>query len=157
MVGCNKSAPKPAKPPDEPPKDAAHQIAEAEDEFQSAFTVGGTYRAEARQAAVDLVKTQLSTWSIKGIASHEYKGQVYDVDVEIERKGKRLVLSFFVRKFFPESGEPYWQARLERGSLERRLEHIEDDGILKELNDAKDKINDLEKELGSKDSQREDE
>lgn len=94
-------------------------------------------RTAARNAVVDFVKTHLSGWKVKGISSQAFEDHIFSMDANIEKEGHEAVIIFDVRKFFPDSGEPYWLAvpvnkfRLDRfhaltdAELKQKLEDAE--------------------------------
>jgi hypothetical protein len=101
-------------------------------------------RAEARQAVTEFLNNKLPAWKINGLSSTVFEDGVVWVAVDIERDGKGGVLNLAVRKFFPESGEPYWKAFLLDKSLKQQLHAVADAEVWKKLNDAKEEIENLQ-------------
>ena len=105
LVGCG---PAPEKSEPEPTPNPATHVARTEANFQTlAPDLDDVSRSEARQTARDFVKTKLPNWSVKGTSAQMYDNKIFWVDVDIENKGASIVVSFYVEKFFPETGNPY--------------------------------------------------
>src|SRR5260370_29024103 len=135
-VSCSPSgrSAKPSPTPDDP----ATRAARAEEKFHDFdFDRKGEMGTAARNAVIDFVKAHLPGWRVKGISSQTFEDHVFSMDTNIEREGHEAVITFDVRRFFPDSGDPYWLAvpvnkfRLDRfraltdAELKQRLEEAE--------------------------------
>lgn len=118
------------------PQSQAQQVAGEEDGFQRRRRFLDEARAEARQVAADYLKQKLPTWAVKGIASTEYQAGIYWVAVDVTKGNRSVVISLAVRKFFPESGEPYWKAVPLHRTLAQQLHDLDDATTWERLNDA---------------------
>lgn len=128
------------KPADTPPPNAAA----LEVEFQNQDDPKGEIRAQARQAVLDFVSRNLSTWSVKGMSSQRFYQNVFDIDADLEKDGKHFGVTFFTEKFFPESGEPYWLAIPVNKFTRERLRRLSDDELLKLYSKARQELDDLQ-------------
>jgi len=129
--------------PSPSPASAINQAAEAESEFQVLGDLDNSVRAEARHTASEFVASKLPTWKIKGLSSQIYQDNVVWVAVDIEKEGKGGILNIAVRRFFPESGEPYWKAFLLDKSLRQQLHDMADADLWKRLNETKEELENL--------------
>jgi hypothetical protein len=120
------------------PDDPKTRAARAEERFHDFdIDLKGETRTAARNAVIEFVRTHLPSWTVRGISSQEFEDHIFSMDANIERKGHEAVVTFDVRKFFPDSGEPYWLAvpvnkfRLDRfraltdAELKQKLEEAE--------------------------------
>lgn len=132
-INCGGQKEKEAKP--SPQLTKAQAVAEKEEEFQ--LSAGETEtRAEARQAAIKFATEHLPKWKIQGVQSEAYANGTYRVAVDIGLGKRRESLVLVVARFFPEEGEPYWQAHLLTNTLRDALHDTEDYERLKKLNEA---------------------
>src|SRR5437870_11742521 len=108
-----------------------------EQEFQNRWITSSSSEAEeyqvreqARATVTDFVKNNLPGWTVKGVSS-ECTLKIFSIDADLEKQGRHVVLTFDVRKFFPEAGEPYWVAvpltkfREDRLDLMKRLDNAQ--------------------------------
>jgi len=133
----NKATPTPT------PQSPAQRVAESESEFQQDWR-DDAVRAEARQAAINFLKAKAPDWKIKGVSSEPYKHGSYWVAVDLEKDKRTAVIPFLVRKFFPESGDPYWRVIFLRSTFEAQEHALHDADLLKQLDEAETKIYELE-------------
>ena len=74
------------------------------------------------------------------MASQSYESNVFWVDVDLENGQRKRILSLIVKRFFPESGEPYWKAFPIDRSHASQLHYAHDGETQRQLNEANDKI-----------------
>src|SRR5687768_5173115 len=117
------------------PKSNAVLVAESEGDFQQKGDFENTMRAEVRETVGETIKSKLPSWTIKGIATELYHGNVFWVAVDIEKAGKSVVINLVAKKFFPESGNAYWKAILATESVKQQLHNMNDADIWKKLNE----------------------
>lgn len=142
--GCssssNKANSKPTPKLDDPKTHAARQ----EEDFQAyGSDIEGGLRTEARHAVLDFVKESLPGWNVKGMACQLREMSIFSIDADLEKQGKHAVITFDTRKFFPESGDPYWLAVPVNKFRLDRLHDLTDAGKAKELQEAEDTIDQL--------------
>ena len=133
------------------PESPAAHAAKSEADFQMFGDLENTVRKEARQAVTEFIASKLPAWKIKGMSSKVFEDNIVWVAVDIEKDGKGGVLNLAVRKFFPESGEPYWKAFLLDNTLKQQLHAMADAELWKKLNDAKQELEDLQNPPDSED------
>ena len=109
LSGCDSSSNTNNASPTPTPKSKAVVVAESESDFQQQPDFENLMRAEVRQTVSETVKAKLPSWTIKGLAIEPYQNNVFWVAADIEMGHKNVVLSLVVRRFFPESGNPYWK------------------------------------------------
>ena len=95
-------------------------------------------RAEVRQAAANLIRERIPTWTVKGTHLTAYRDNEFWVVVDIQRDQERRTVELEVLRFFPEEGEPYWKARLLTLKRQQMRHDAGDAETLKQLNDALD-------------------
>jgi len=134
-AGCYESE-SPKASPTPRPNNPATRIANDEKTFQLDSDAGLEFQSQARSAAVDFIKQKLPAAIVKGEWSQRYKNNVFWIDVDVEVNGQRVVVPLVLRKFFPETGEPYWRAVLLSTDLRERQRLTRDEEILKQLNEA---------------------
>jgi hypothetical protein len=143
LIGCsgtgNNSSATPTPTPDDPKTKAARE----EQHFQE-FAIeklNGEMRAQARNAVAEFVKSYLPGWTLKAISSQAYDGtNTYSMDADLERQNHHIVITFDVRKFFPDSGDSYWLAvPLNRFRFDR-LHALTDADLRKQLEDAQNEL-----------------
>jgi hypothetical protein len=132
-VGCSGANTQSSNRADNP----ATRSARFEEEFQNQADKNGEIRSEARQAVLDYIKTNLSTWNVKGMSCEEFNRNNFAIDADLEKDGQHVVLTLYTEKFFPESGDPYWVAiPVTRERLDRL--HVQsDEDLLKQLEKAR--------------------
>jgi hypothetical protein len=113
-----------------------------EREFQGGDVIGTREedRAEARKAVTEFVNKNLPGWNIKGMSSQVYPGVVFSIDADLEKSDGHVVVTYDVRKFFPESDSPYWLAVPVNKYRLDRLHKLSDTNVLEQLRDAKEAI-----------------
>jgi hypothetical protein len=126
------------------PDNPATRAARDERDFQGGDVIAtredGQDRTDARLAVTAYVNQNLPGWNIKGMSSQVYPGLVFSIDADLEKSGKRVVVTFDTRKFFPDTGEAYWlPVPVNKYRLDR-LHELSDMEILEDLKDAKDQI-----------------
>jgi hypothetical protein len=119
------------------PESPAARVARLEDEFQNADDDDNKMRAEVREAVTEYVKNKLPRWTIKGLSTQPYQGNIFWVDVDLKNDNQVAVVSLSARKFFSDSGDSYWRVTLLDKALGDRLRDLDDTNLLKELNAAK--------------------
>ena len=128
--------------PSPTPDDPITRPARLERDFQGGEVVGtddeGEMRTEVRQAVSDFVKTNLPGWNIKGMSSQVYPGYVFSVDADLEKQDSHMIVTFDTRKFFPQSGDPYWLAVPANKYRLDRLHKLGDSDVLEHLRDSTD-------------------
>ena len=97
-------------------------------------------RTEARQAVTEFVKKNLEGWNIKGMSSQVYPGYAFSIDADLEKADTHMVLTFDVRKFFPESGDAYWLAVPENKYRLDRLHKLSDVFLRKQLRKTEEQL-----------------
>jgi hypothetical protein len=126
------------------PDDPNTRPARLERTFQGGSVIGtddeGKLRTEARQAVTEFVKKNLQGWDIKGMSSQVYPGYVFSIDADLEKSDSHMVVTFDVRRFFPESGDAYWLAIPANRYRLDRLHKLSDTDVLEQLRDAKEGI-----------------
>lgn len=125
------------------PKPAGVVVAESESDFQEESDWNNETRAEVRQTVSDTIKAKLPAWVLKGISTEPYHNNVYWVAVDIEKNGRSVVLNLVARKFFSESGSPYWKVVLADTTLKAQLHSMNDADTWNKLNEAKEEIENL--------------
>ena len=125
------------------PKSPAQRVAESEAEFQE-DSADSDLRAEARQAVTDFIKSKAPSWKIKGCSSEAYQNSSFWVAVDLEKDKRIAIAPFLVRKFFPESGDPYWRVIFLRSTFEEQQHALHDADLLKQLNQEKERVQELE-------------
>lgn len=146
FVGCSSDSnsnanTKPTPTPDDPKTHAARQ----EEDFQSSGSaIEGGLLTEARKAVSDFVKSSLPGWTVKGMASQVYDGNAYSIDADLYKENRHAVVVFDVRKFFPDSGDPYWLAIPVNKFRADRLHDLIDSAKARQLQEAKDEIDNLQ-------------
>jgi hypothetical protein len=149
LVGSCSNAESPSPPPGAAPDDPATRPARLEAEFQGDY--GDTdIRMRARGAVLDFAKTNLSNWTVKGMASQSYYANVFSIDADLEREGRHVVITFDVHKFFPESGDSYWLAVPANKFRQDRQHEFSDDSLFKRFTRAQAELEELR---SGKDSQ----
>lgn len=137
LGGCSSATDKPANT-------RATKAATLEGEFQEQADPNDLMRTDARQAILDFVSRNLPTWNVKGISSRRFNQNYFTADAEIEKDGKNSVVTFLIERFYPESGDPYWLAMPVNRFTRERLHHLSDDELLKQYNEAREKLDDLQ-------------
>lgn len=124
--------------PSPTPDDPVTRPARLERDFQGGSVIGTREedRTEARQAVTEFVKKNLQGWNIKSMSSQVYPGYVFSIDADLEKLDTHMVVTFDVRKFFPESGDEYWLAIPANKYRLDRLHKLSDTNVLEELRDA---------------------
>ncbi len=140
LTACKDSATNSASPSPSPTPVSA---AQAEFEFQLLGDLDSSVRVEARRTAAEFIASKLPTWKVKGLSSQIYHDNIVWVAVDIEKDGKGGVLNLSVRRFFPESGEPYWKASLLDKTLQQQLHAMADADLWKRLDDTKEELENL--------------
>ena len=138
-VGCSQTGSQSSATPTPTPDDPKTRAAREEQHFQQVTIErrNGELRTEARNAVTDFVKSYLPGWTLKGISSQAYEDtNSYEMDADLERQNHHIVISFDVRKFFPESGESYWLAVPVNRFRFDRLHALTDADLRKQLQDA---------------------
>ena len=125
------------------PQSSAERVAESESEFQQDWK-DDSIRAEARQAAIKFLKTKAPDWNIRGVSSEAYQNGSYWIAVDLEKDKRTAVVPFLVRKFFPESGDPYWRVIFLRSTFEAQEHALHDADLLKQLDEAETRVYELE-------------
>ena len=69
--------------------------------------------------------------------------KIFSIDADLEKQGRHVVLTFDVRKFFPEPGEPYWVAVPLSKFREDRLQKLDDADLMKRLDNAQRELDEL--------------
>jgi hypothetical protein len=87
---------KSARPADNP----ATRAARLEAEFQNQTDPNGEMRSQARQAVSDFVRTNLSTWSLKGMSCEVFAQNTFAVDANLEKDGQHVVITLYTERFF---------------------------------------------------------
>lgn len=104
--GCSNANTQGGKPVDSSTAPAATQ----EEAFSNQDDPKAEIRSQSRQAVLDFVSTNLSSWNVKGMSCERYNQNIFATDADLEKDGRHVVVAFFTEKFFPESGDPYWLA-----------------------------------------------
>ena len=91
-------------------------------------------RSEARQAVLEFIQANIPSWNVKGLSAQPYAQNIFGIDADLEKNGRHLVISFDTRKFFPESGEPYWLPTPMSKFRRERLRDLSEDALIKEIN-----------------------
>lgn len=140
---CKDSATNSVNPAPSPtPLSAAEQVAKAESGFQDSY-LDDSDRSEARNVASEFIASKLPSWKVKGLSTLVSQDNIVWVAVDIEKDGGGGVLNLAVRRFFPQSGEPYWKAFLSDKSLRAQLHDLADADLWRQLNDAKEELETL--------------
>ena len=128
--------------PSPTPLSAADQVAKAESRFQDS-NLDDSDRSEARKVASEFITSKLPSWKVKGLSTLVSQDNIVWVAVDIEKDRKGRVLNLAVRRFFPQSGEPYWKAVLADKSLRAQLHDLADADVWRQLNEATDELDTL--------------
>lgn len=137
LAGCgNSSSPNKTASPTPTPHDAGVKAAKSEDDFQNEGDDEYRNRAEVRRAVAEFVKAKLPNWTLKGVSATPYQSNVFWVGADIEKDSRGVVVELVARKFFPESGDPYWRVVSLRKTLDGQLHDMSDADTLKRLNEA---------------------
>lgn len=118
------------------PADASTKVAKSESDFQNEADDEHKIRADVRQATAQFVKANLPSWSLKGISTRAFESNIFWVAADIEKDKRNVVIELVVRKFFPESGAPYWKVVSLRKTLQEQLNDINDADVWKKLEEA---------------------
>jgi hypothetical protein len=98
------------------------RAAEAEVKFD--VDIDPVIRTEARQAAVDYVKSKLPAATIKGVSSQPYKYNQFEVDIDITTSAdpESIMVPTFAQKFFPDNAAPYWRVFFLQSPMEESID-----------------------------------
>ena len=142
--GCSSGGGTANSTPTPSPHSPATRAALEERGFQRrTFDNNADIRTEARRTVSEFVKVNLPGWDIKGMSAQAYEGNIFSIDADLEKQGKRVVITFDTRKFFSEASEPYWIAVPVNRFRQDRLHKLNDADILKQLNKAQNELDDL--------------
>lgn len=147
VCGACASSENPSPQPTPTPDDPATRAARAEEKFQGSGSRRGQLRTEARNAVTDFVKSSLPGWTVKGISSQHDDIDGFSMDADLERQGHHIVLTFEVRKFFPESGEAYWLAVPVNKFRLDRLHALTDADLKRQLEEAQSQLQEAQSQL----------
>lgn len=141
----------PSPSPSPSPSKAARQLTRAEEVAEDELVAQdaddmSTDRAAARQEAIRFVSALPAKWEVVGLHSEHYAANIYLVSVDVRSGAKTGLVEIVVMQFYPEDAEPYWKARPADRGTARLLHALDDIQNLRELNNAKSKIEDLKAE-----------
>jgi len=105
-----------------PPMTPAQKVSEAEKDFQDDADEDYAIETEGRQATMDFAKNNLPGWTVKGLSSVDQGAHVFKLAIDLEKASHVTQLSVTARKFFPESGDPYWRVTADDPSIIKQLE-----------------------------------
>jgi hypothetical protein len=100
-------------------------------------------REQARAAVVDFVKKNLPEWNLKGMSSQVHALKIFSIDADLEKQGNHVVITFDVRKFFPESGDAYWIAVPTNKFRQDRINKLDGADLMKRLDNAQRELEEL--------------
>lgn len=148
--GCSDSSNSAGKPsPSATPtlEDPKTLAARREMEFQDSGGDGIGLTAEARGAVAEFVKQRLAGWTVKGLSSNWYpENNAFFIDADLEREAQHVVVTFDVRKFFPDAGESYWLAvPVNRFRMERLRVFLEAD-LRRKLRESQHELDEMRNE-----------
>lgn len=122
----------------------ATKAARLEAEFQQQTDANGVMRSEARQTVSDFVRTNLSTWNVKGMSCEVFAQNSFAIDADLERNGQHTIITLYTERFFPESGDPYWVAIPVNKLRRERLHRLSDEDLIKQLDKVRNQLEDLQ-------------
>ncbi|MGI9107067.1 MAG: hypothetical protein ACR2G4_12560 [Pyrinomonadaceae bacterium] len=69
-------------------------------------------RAEVRENAIEYAQQNFPGWKVKGVITRQTFDKHYQVTLDLEKGSQTKTLQLILRRFFSESGEPYWKAEV---------------------------------------------
>jgi len=158
-IGCNTKqvppspsptpTPRPSPSPEEPKERAAKREAVEQnlaDQNLADQNFPEISRSPVRDAATQFVKTELPTWTLKGISTEAYESNTFWADVDIESGKRNRILSLIVKRFYPDNGDPYWKAFPVSDSRASRIHAAHDAEIKRQLNDTTNELEEYKSE-----------
>lgn len=67
-------------------------------------------RAEAREKAIEYAQQNFPGWKVKGIITRPTFDKHFQVTLDLEKGSQSKTVQLILRRFFSETGEPYWKA-----------------------------------------------
>ena len=67
-------------------------------------------RAEAREKAIEYAQQNFPGWKVKGIITRQTFDKHFQVTLDLEKGSQSKTVQLSLRRFFSETGEPYWKA-----------------------------------------------
>jgi hypothetical protein len=149
VFGCSNSPTQNSESKSTPATESTKTTAvQREQEFQNRWIAGSEaeeyqIREQVRATVTDFVKNNLPGWTVKGMSSEVHALKIFSIDADLEKQGHHVVITFDVRRFFPESGEPYWLAVPLNKFREDRLQKLDDAYLMKRLDNAQRELDEL--------------